>query len=187
LKPGTGESIVVFGVGAVGLSALTAAKIAGCDPIIAVDIHDHRLALARERGATHVINHRACGDVVAEVRKLTGGGARYTVEASAEPKVLREAIDCLIMAGTCALLGSARRGTDASFEMPFLQQGRSVQGVVQGDSIPQEFIPRLVDLIVEKKFPIEKMITFYNLAEINRAAAESNSGKTIKPVIRMPV
>jgi aryl-alcohol dehydrogenase len=187
LKPGAGESIVVFGVGAVGLSALMAAKVAGCDPIIAVDIHDHRLALARELGATHVINHKACGDVVAEIRKLTSGGARYTVEASAEPKVLREAIDCLIMAGTCALLGSARRGTDASFEMPFLQQGRSIRGVVQGDSVPKEFIPRLVDLIMEKKFPIEKMIIFYDLADINLAAAESNSGKTIKPVIRMPV
>jgi aryl-alcohol dehydrogenase len=97
LKPGAGESIVIFGVGAVGLSALMAAKVAGCDPVIAVDIHDHRLALARELGATHIINHKACGDVVGEIRMLTGGGARYTVEASAEPKVLREAIDCLMM------------------------------------------------------------------------------------------
>src|ERR1700728_345918 len=82
LKPNAGESIVVFGVGAVGLSALMAAKIAGCNPIIAVDIHDHRLALARELGATHIINHKACGDVVGEIRKLTGGGARYPVAAS---------------------------------------------------------------------------------------------------------
>jgi aryl-alcohol dehydrogenase len=185
LRPGRGESIVVFGVGAVGLSALTAAKIAGCDPIIAVDIHDHRLALARELGATHVINHKGRDDVVGEIRELTGGGARYTVEASAEPKVLREAIDCLIMAGTCALLGSARRGTDASFEMPFLQQGRVVRGVVQGDSIPQEFIPKLVDLIMDGKFPIEKMITFYDFADINKAAQESSAGITIKPVLRM--
>jgi aryl-alcohol dehydrogenase len=186
LKPNAGESLVVFGVGAVGLSALMAARIAGCNPIIAVDIHDHRLALARELGGTHIINHKACDDVVGEIRKLTGGGARYTVEASAEPKVLREAIDCLMMAGTCALLSSARRGTDASFEMPFLQQGRVVRGVVQGDSVPQEFIPKLVDLIMEKRFPIEKMITFYDLADINRAAEESSSGKTIKPVLRMP-
>jgi len=186
LKPTNGESIVVFGVGAVGLSALMAAKVMGCAPIIAVDIHAHRLALARELGATHVIDHKACADVVAEIHKLTGGGARYTVEATAEPTVLREAIDCLIMAGTCALLGSARRGTDASFEMPFLQQGRSVRGVVQGDSVPKDFIPKLVDLIVDGKFPIEKLITFYDLADINRAAEESNSGKTIKPVIRMP-
>ena len=84
------------------------------------------------------------------------------------------------------LLGSAPKGTDASFEMPFLQQGRSVRGVVQGDSVPKEFIPKLVDLVVEGKFPIEKMITFYELADINRAAAESSAGKTIKPVLRMP-
>ncbi len=186
LKPANGESIVVFGVGAVGLSALMAAKVAGCDPIIAVDIHEHRLALAGELGATHAIDHKACDDVVGEIRRLTGGGARYSVEATAEPMVLREAIDCLVMAGTCALLGSARRGTEASFEMPFLQQGRSVRGVVQGDSVPKDFIPKLVDLIVDGKFPIERLITFYDLADINRAAAESNSGKTIKPVIRMP-
>jgi aryl-alcohol dehydrogenase len=58
--------------------------------------------------------------------------------------------------------------------------------VVQGDSVPKEFIPKLVDLVVAGKFPIEKMITFYELADINRAAAESSSGKTIKPVLRMP-
>src|SRR5580693_8677916 len=185
MMPQAGDSFAVFGVGAVGLSALMAAKIAGCDPIIAVDVHEHRLALARELGATHLINHKGRDDVVDEIRKLTGGGARYTVEASAEPKVLREAIDCLIMAGTCALLGSARRGTDASFEMPFLQQGRVVRGVVQGDSIPQEFIPKLVDLIMDGKFPIEKMIKFYDFADINKAAAESSAGLAIKPVLRM--
>lgn len=88
--------------------------------------------------------------------------------------------------GLCTLLGSAPKGTDASFEMPFLQQGRSVRGVVQGDSVPKEFIPRLVDLVVEGKFPIEKMIKFYELSDINLAAQESSAGITIKPVLRMP-
>ncbi|MGB7033950.1 MAG: NAD(P)-dependent alcohol dehydrogenase [Xanthobacteraceae bacterium] len=186
IKPEPGESIAVFGVGAVGLSALMAAKIAGCDPIVAIDVHAHRLALARELGATHTIDHNTSADVVGEIRKLAGGGVRYAVEASALPAVLREAIDVLLPAGTCILLGSARAGTDASFEMPFLQQGRVVRGVVQGDSVPAEFIPKLVDYIMAGKFPIEKMITFYDLADINRAAAESSSGKTIKPVLRMP-
>ena len=67
----------MFGVGAVGLSGLMAAKIAGCDPIIAVDVHEHRLALARELGATHTINHSGRTDVVAEIRKLTGLGVRF--------------------------------------------------------------------------------------------------------------
>jgi aryl-alcohol dehydrogenase len=186
MKPRAGDSFVVFGVGAVGLSGLMAAKIAGCDPIIAVDVHAHRLALARELGATHTINHNDRSDVIAEIRKITGLGARYTLETSALPSVFREAVDCLIPAGTCVLLGSARKGTEVSFEMPFLQNGRTVRGVIQGDSVPQEFIPRLVDHIIAGRFPVEKMITVYPLADINRAAAESSSGKTIKPVLRMP-
>jgi aryl-alcohol dehydrogenase len=100
--------------------------------------------------------------------------------------VFREAIEALRPGGTCVLLGSARKGNDVSVEMPFLQEGRMVRGVVQGDSFPKEFIPRLVDLIMEHKFPIEKMIKFYDFADINRAAEESSSGTTIKPVLRMP-
>ena len=87
---------------------------------------------------------------------------------------------------TCVLLGSARKGIRASFEMPFLQEGRVVRGVIQGDSVPNKFIPRLVDLIVEDKFPIGKMTKFYDLADINLAAKESSAGLAIKPVLRMP-
>jgi len=186
MKPQPGDGIAIFGVGAVGLSALLAAKIAGCDPIVAVDVHAHRLALAREFGATHTVDHTTCGDVVGEIRAVTGHGVKYAVETSALPAVLREAIEVLMPGGTCTLLGSARKGTDASFEMPFLQQGRVVRGVVQGDSVPREFIPRLVDLVVENRFPIEKMIKFYDLADINLAAQESSAGLVIKPVLRMP-
>jgi aryl-alcohol dehydrogenase len=186
MKPKAGDSFVVFGVGAVGLSGLMAAKISGCDPIIAVDVHEHRLKLARELGATHTINRTGRTDVVAEIRKITGLGARYTLETSAIPSVFREAVDALMPAGTCVLLGSARKGTEATFETPFLQNGRTVRGVIQGDSVPQQFIPQLVDHIAAGRFPVERMITVYDLAEINRAAAESASGATIKPVLRMP-
>ncbi|HMF23588.1 MAG TPA: NAD(P)-dependent alcohol dehydrogenase [Pseudolabrys sp.] len=186
MKPRAGESFAVFGVGTVGLSGLMAAKIAGCDPIIAVDVHDHRLALARTLGATHSINHNTRIDVVNEIRKITGLGARYTLETSALPAVFREAIEALMPAGTCILLGSARKGTDVSLEMPFVQNGRVVRGVIQGDSLPQEFIPLLVDHMRAGRFPIDKLITYYPLAEINRAAADSSAGKTIKPVLRMP-
>ncbi len=141
MKPRAGESFVVFGVGAVGLCGLMAARIAGCDPIIAVDIHEHRLALARQLGATHAINHSGRTDIVAEIRKITGLGSRYTLETSALPEVLREAVDALMPAGICILLGSARKGTEASLEMPFLQNGRTVRGVIQGDSVAQDFIP----------------------------------------------
>jgi aryl-alcohol dehydrogenase len=186
MRPHAGQSIAVFGVGGVGLAGLMAAKIAGCDPVIAVDVHEHRLALARELGATHLINHTGRTDVVTEIRKITGRGVRFSLETSAMPAVFREAIESLMPAGTCILLGSARKGSEVTFEMPFLQEGRIIRGVIQGDSLPQEFLPKLVDLVVEERFPVAKMITFYDLADINRAAAESNSGKTIKPVLRMP-
>ena len=187
MQPQPGDSLAIFGVGAVGLSALMAAKIAGCDPIVAVDVHAHRLALARELGATHTIDHTGRDKVVDDVRAGAPGGVRFAIDTSALPSVFREAIDALMPGGTCVLLGSAPPGTDVAIEMPFLQQGRIVRGVVQGESLPQKFIPQLVDLIVAGKFPIERMIKFYDFADINLAAAESSSGVAIKPVLRMPV
>jgi aryl-alcohol dehydrogenase len=186
MRPEPGDAFAVFGVGAVGLSGLMASKIARCDPIIAVDIHDRRLALARELGATHAINHTDRTDIVAAIRNITGHGTRFSLETSAQPAVLREAVEALMPAGTCVLLGSARAGTEVSLEMPFLQFGRTVRGVIQGESHPQELIPRLVDFLMQGVLPVEKMITFYPLADINRAARDSNEGATIKPVLRMP-
>jgi aryl-alcohol dehydrogenase len=186
MRPAPGDSFAVFGVGAVGLAGVMAARIAGCDPIIAVDLHENRLALAREFGATHTIDHSGRTDVVTDIRKITGIGVRFSLETSALASVLREAVEVLMPAGTCVLLGSARAGTEVSFETPFLQNGRTVRGVIQGDSMPQQFIPHLADYIMAGRFPVERMITFYDLTDINRAADESSKGKTIKPVIRMP-
>jgi aryl-alcohol dehydrogenase len=185
MQPQCGDSLAIFGVGAVGLSALMAAKIAGCDPIVAVDVHVHRLALARELGATDAIDHSGRDKVVDDVRAVAPGGVRYALDTSAQPSVFREAIEALMPGGTCVLLGSAPPGTDVAIEMPFLQQGRIVRGVVQGESLPNDFIPRLVDFVVAGKFPIQKMIKFYNFGDINLAAEESSSGIAIKPVLRM--
>jgi len=186
MKPAPSDSLAIFGVGGVGLSALMAAKLAGCDPIIAVDVQESRLALARELGATHTIDHSGSGDVVADIRTITGYGARFTVETSARPEILREAVEALMPLGTCILLGSARKGTDVSLEMPFLQDGRTVRGVIQGWSEPKVFLPKLVDLMMDGKFPADRLMTVYPLAEINRAAEDMTAGRTIKPVLRMP-
>jgi aryl-alcohol dehydrogenase len=186
MRPRAGDSCVVFGVGAVGLSGLMAARYAGCDPLIAVDVHDHRLALARELGATHTIHHANGTDVVAEIKRITGSGARFALETSALPAVFRQAVDALMPVGMCVLVGTARAGTEVTFQMPVMQNGRTVRGVIQGDSQPDEFIPALVDLMMDGKLPAERMMTFYDLADINRAAADSTEGRTIKPVLRMP-
>ena len=186
IKPAAGDSIAIFGVGGVGLSALMAAKMSGCDPIIAVDLQDSRLALARELGATHTINHTGRDDVVAAIRHITGHGVKHSIDTSARPDILREAVEALMPLGTCILLGSARPGTDVSLEMPFLQDGRAIRGVIQGWSNPQIFLPHLVDLMMDGKFPVDRLMTFYPFAEINQAAEDATTGKTIKPVLRMP-
>ena len=183
--PEPGRSIAIYGVGGVGLAALMAAKIAGCDPIIAVDRLPARLALARELGATHALESRG-GETLAEIRRITGGGSHFALETSAQPEVFRLAVDGLRGLGTCVLVGSARAGTEVRFEMPVLQGGRTVRGVVQGDSRPREFIPRLVDLLMAGRFPLDRLITSYDFADINRAAADAVSGATIKPVLTLP-
>ena len=185
MRPEAGRSIAIYGVGGVGLAGLMAARIAGCDPIIAVDRLPARLALARELGATHTLESKGA-DTLAEIRRITGGGTHFALETSAVPAVFRLAVDGLRGLGTCVLVGSARAGTEVSFEMPWLQGGRTVRGVVQGDSRPREFIPRLVDLFMQGRFPLDRLVTRYELADINRAAADATSGAAIKPVLTLP-
>jgi aryl-alcohol dehydrogenase len=184
-----GRSIAIYGVGGVGLAGLMAARIAGCDPIIAVDRLPARLALARELGATHALESPGTNNLaetLSEIRRITGGGTHFALETSAGPEVFRVAVDGLRGLGTCVLVGSARAGTEVSFEMPVLQGGRTVRGVVQGDSRPREFIPRLVDLFMTGQMPLDRLITRYAFADINQAAADATSGATIKPVLMLP-
>ena len=179
VQPAAGQSIAVYGIGGVGLAGLIAARIAGCDPIIAVDRLPSRLALARELGATHALESRGA-EALAEIRKITGGGTDFALETSAVPAVFRLAVDGLRGLGTCILIGSARAGTEVSFEMPWLQGGRTVRGVIQGDSRPRDFIPRLVDLFMAGRMPLDRR---YDFAEVNHAAADATSGAAIKPVL----
>jgi aryl-alcohol dehydrogenase len=185
LRPAPDTSLAVFGTGSVGLAAVMAARIAGCASIIAVDVRANRLALARALGATHAID-AARDDPVAQIRAITGAGVAAAIEASAVPAALRQAVDSLAPLGTCCLVGSARKGTEARFDMTVIQQGRTVRGVIQGDSEPDRFIPHLVDLFVDGAFPVDRLVTFYDLPDIDRAAADAVAGTTIKPVLRMP-
>jgi len=185
MQPAAEQSIAVYGVGGVGLAGLMAARIAGCDPIIAVDRLPSRLALARELGATHTLESRGA-ETLAEIRAITGGGTDFALETSAVPAVFRLAVDGLRGLGTCILVGSARAGTEVSFEMPWLQGGRAVRGVIQGDSRPRDFIPRLVDFFMAGRMPLDRLITLYDFADINRAAADATSGAAIKPVLLLP-
>jgi aryl-alcohol dehydrogenase len=184
LQPEIGSSLVVFGTGAVGCAAVMAARVADCATIVAVDIHDSRLELARQLGATHIINSRT-ENVAERLRDMTGGsGVDYVVDTTGIPALLRQAAEALGVRGTVALVGAAKPGTEVSFEIgASLVKGWTFKTVVQGSSVPQVFIPRLIQLWKEGRFPFEKLVTDYALDDINQGFADSKSGKTIKPVI----
>jgi aryl-alcohol dehydrogenase len=185
LKPQPGDSYVAFGTGTVGCAGLLAAKLAGCDPIIAVDVFDERLALARSLGATDTVNAQD-PQLVDQVRRLAGGrGAKFCLEAAGFPEALRAAVEVLAPRGTACLVGSARAGVEVHLEMRTLQQGRMVRGCVQGDSDVQTFLPRLIALYREGKLPIERLVRHYPHAAINDAVADMLSGTTIKAVLQI--
>ncbi|MCL2878387.1 MAG: NAD(P)-dependent alcohol dehydrogenase [Acidobacteria bacterium] len=184
LKPEPGSSIVIFGVGSVGLSAIMAAVICGCTKIIGVDIMNERLELAKSFGATHVINSRET-NAVEEIRKLTGSGAKYTLECTGIPQVFRQAVDSLMMGGTCALLGVAPVGVEVNLEMQTVLDGRTIRGVVEGDCVSDIFIPQLIDLYKAGRFPFDRLITFYTLDQINEAVKDTHDGKALKAVMKM--
>lgn len=185
LRPKAGSSIVVFGTGAVGSAAVMAAKVAGCTIIVAADIHDSRLELAKELGATHVINSKHV-DVVEELNRITGGkGIQYALDTTAVPAVLRQASQALAIRGTLALVGAAKSGTDVPFEIgDSLIRGWTFKTIVQGSSVPQVFIPQLVDLWKAGSFPFEKLVKFYSLEDINQGFEDSKNGSVIKPIVK---
>jgi aryl-alcohol dehydrogenase len=182
LAPHAGSSIAVFGTGSVGLSAIMAARAVGCTTIIGIDIRPGRLETARELGATHIINGSE-GDAVKKIQEIIGAGVNYSLETTALPAILRQAVDCLTLTGVCGLIGAAPLGTEVVLDMNSILFGRTLRGVIEGDSIPDIFIPQLVELYVQGRFPFDKLIKFYKLEQINDAARDSEAGTVLKPVL----
>lgn len=184
LQPPVGSSIAIFGAGSVGMAAVLAARVAGCTRIIAVDLQQSRLDFARELGATDVID-AAEVDPVAAIRALTGGeGVAFSVECTGVPGVVRQAVDCIRVTGTCGLVGTAPMGAETVLDINSLVLGRMIRGVVEGDSVPDQFIPQLIELWREGRFPFDRLITFYSLNDINIAVEDIEHGRVIKPVLR---
>jgi len=176
------EPVAVMGVGAVGMAAIMAASIVGSAPIIAIDTNRARLALARELGATHAIdpNERP---IVEAVKKIDANGVSVSVETTGIPAVFRAAVDILRVQGVCGLIAGSRPGTEVHLDMVHLLFGRTVKGILQGDSDPKTFIPKLVSLFQEGRFPIDRLEQRFSLDQVNEAAAAMESGAVIKPVI----
>lgn len=183
LKPAAGTSIAIFGAGSVGLAAVMAAVVVGCTEIIVIDLNEQRLALAKELGATCVVNGGQ-QDAVDAIRAVTGGeGAQYSLECTGLPKVARQAIDCLRQTGVCGIIGVAPLGTEVALDMNSLLFGRTVRGIIEGDSVPDIFIPQMVELWRQGRFPFDRLIRKYPLSDIDKAANDSEAGTVLKAVL----
>jgi aryl-alcohol dehydrogenase len=162
-----------------------AAKVVGASTIIAVDTNDDRLETARELGATYSINplHAKATE---QIMEITDFGVDFALDTTGIPAVIRDAVESLAPRGTCGILGAPLPESEIVLdETHFMSGGRRLIGIVEGDSKPDTFIPMLADLHNKGLFPFDRLVKFYDLDEINQAIADSESGKTIKPIIRM--
>lgn len=185
LNPPAGSEIAIFGAGAVGLSAVMGAVVAGCTTIVAIDINVQRLELAKELGATHTINAAEL-DPVEEIQKITGGaGIYYSLETSGIPAVLSQSIMSSCVGGEIGIVGAPAMGTTIDLDVNHMLFNRKLRGIVEGESTSDIFIPRLIRLYEQGKFPFDKLIKFYNLDQLNEAATDSEKGTTLKAVIRI--
>lgn len=181
LRPAQDASLAVFGAGAVGLSAVMAAHAQGVATIIAIDPVPGRRELASELGASQTLDP-AGDDVVDTVRELTGGGVTHAIDTTAKGAVINQAISALAPRGTLALLGIGI----PDFEMDVravISGGKTIRGVIEGDSVPQQFIPQLIGLHEAGRLPLEKLVRSYLFEQIDRAFGDAASGATIKPVL----
>ena len=189
LKPQPGSSIAIIGTGAVGLAAILGAVVSGCATIIAIDRVESRLELARSLGATDVIDTGDGRDLGAAIRAIVPHGVDYVVDAAGVPPLIAQITTGMAKLATLALV-AVPPAPDRQLELPWLQMllaGHKVQGFIEGDSIPDVFIDRMIQLHRQGRFPFDRLITNYEFSEINQAIEDQHAGKTIKAVLRMPV
>ena len=182
LKPG--QSLAIFGGGAVGLSGLLAARAVGAGTVIVVEPNAERGKLALELGATHVVNPRETEDVLAAVKELSGGGVNCAFDTTGIPAVIGTAFEAL---GPHGILGMVAVPPPEAMMpaslMSGLVRGVSAKFITEGDADPQSFIPQMLDWHKAGKFPFERLIKTFPFDQINEAAHASEDGSSIKPVL----
>lgn len=182
LAPRPGSSVVVLGAGAVGLSAVMAARLTPATRIVAVDRVSERLELARELGATDVIDSGRVDDLATALTELTGG-ADGVVETTGNPGVLRHGIDALAARGTAVIVGAPPFGTEVGVDVNAMLAGKRVTGLTLGDAETRTLIPALVRLVEDGRMPLGRLVRHYPFEEIQTAVADMVSGATVKPVL----
>lgn len=184
-RPPLGASILIAGVGAVGLAAVMAARNSGVTTIIVADVHESRLELARSFGATHTINSRS-SDLIAEVSRITGSTVDYAFDCTGVISVIETLAETIGMLGTLVLIGGAPAGAHFSLDHLSTLWGKRVIGVLGGGGRSGQLIPALVRLHQQGRFPFDRLVRFYGMEDIEQALADSRSGEVIKPILRMP-
>ncbi len=180
-----GAPIAIFGAGAVGLAAVMAAKIVGADPIIAVDVFDNRLALAKELGATHTINGKS-EDAFAAIRALCPSGLSYAFDTTGIASLIEQAFALLSPLGILGMVGASPPTAHLTFnETSFMGGGKRVMGILGGDSDIQGFLPELIEYHLAGQFPHDRLIRTFPFAQINEAFEAGESGAVVKPVLVM--
>lgn len=181
-----GQTVLISGGGPVGAAAVMAAKALDASIIILVDPIASRRDTALELGATHVVDPLA-GPVVEQVRAIIPQGVDRVLDTSGAIQAIEAAVGCLASRGKLAMVG-VPKSMDAVITVPILQllsQGSSICGVTEGDADPRTFVPKLIELYLQGRFPFDRLITRYPLADINRAVEDQHAGRCVKAVLTM--
>jgi len=176
-----GERVAIFGAGPVGLSAVMAAVVCGCSEIVAVDVLGSRLAMAKQLGATRSILAGPAAKTAEEVRSLIPGGVNCALDTTGRADSYHLALACLATKGRFAFVTVPAGRFEPNLAM-IMRGGLSVRGIVQGDSVPDSFIPRLIELQSNGSFPFDRLVTKYPFEQVNQAIDDQASGKVVKPV-----
>ena len=184
LQPG--ESVVIYGAGGIGLGAVLGAKLAGANPILAVDLHDHKLVKAREYGATHTIN-AAREDAPAKIRDFLGGQADVTIDGTGNPKVIETVYDLTReRGGRCVLFGVMPHDQRVSIHTLPLHFGRTLTGSEGGQSSPHEDIPRILGQLAAEGVDWRGFISHRGgLEDVNELIAGMRSGDVVHAVMQL--
>lgn len=181
-----GSALLVAGAGTVGLSAVMAGRIRGCAPLIVVEPLAVRRALALELGATHVIDPLAHPDLAAAVRAIRPAGVDYALDTTGRDEVLAASMHALAPQGTLGCVGVPAPGAQVPGELAtMIALGLRVMGIIEGDSEPDRFLPRLIGLYRDGRLPLDRLIATYDFGEINRAIADQHEGLCTKIVLTL--
>ena len=181
-----GASVVVFGLGGIGLNVVQGARMAGAGMVVGIDLNPAREELARRFGLTHFVNPRdVAGDLVAHIVELTGGGADYSFECVGSTQLMRQALECCHRGwGVSVIIGVAGAGQEISTRPFQLVTGRVWKGTAFGGARGRTDVPRIVDWYMDGKVQIDPLITHtLPLERINEAFDLMHAGSSIRTVI----